>query len=247
MTFEENSAINVHLPGSKAKGVPNDEEHPGAVRVATGRDTSHQSRLGIWPAICCLLIVLLAGCQKSDRADRLISTSEFPLTLGNEWTYEFRDSLDVVRDTIFVRAVGYSTPSPGTETSIWEIHSVRGVPRFFVHAETLFVARNETTISIQVQNQCYPYLTLRFPLQTGSHWRTPDPTVYDSVHVVPWDTLGAGAGASRAALRIVESRYSADMALRREIWIARDVGIVQIQEGPVEESRRIVSWRLVRH
>ncbi len=199
-------------------------------------------------AVSCMLAILMLGCPAVRQQDPVINVSEFPLALGNEWAYEIRDSSGIVQDTVAVKVVGYSAPVPGAETSIWELHSARGgVPRFLVDAETLFVSRSDSTISFQAQNQCYSHLTLGFPLRTGNHWRTPDPTIYDSVHVVAWDTLGAGAGASRAALRIVESRYSADMVLRREIWIARNVGIVQIQEGPVEESRRVVSWMLIRH
>lgn len=203
-------------------------------------------RPGVLRTFWLALPLVITGCGAPAVSQQSFPVSSFPLAQGKEWTYAVCDAQGSCDDTISIAVVGYSSALSNEETSIWRLRSARGgMPRFIFDAETVFVARSVNTVIVQQQNQCYPYLSLNFPLVPGQWWRGRDPTVFDSVVVVSWDSLTVPIGNFPAALRIEEYRASLDSALVRQIWIVPQVGIVKMQGSSGLGAGPSRTWALV--
>lgn len=216
------------------------ERGDGTSPIRSGRPRA------IFAAICLGVSLIVVDCGSRSTPQQVFPVSAFPFAQGKVWTYAVGDAQGICDDTINIEVVGYSSALTDEETSIWRLHSVRdSVPQFFFEAETAFVARSVNRVIVQQQNQCFPHLTLNFPLVPGQWWRGPDPTVFDSVEVAGWDTLNVPVGTFPGALRIEEYRANRDSALARQIWIVPQIGIVKMQEssGPGAVPSR--TWALV--
>ncbi len=173
---------------------------------------------------------------------KLDTTNDFPLQVGDRWTYHVIDSIKNINDTVTVKINNVKYLPNGTIRYIWLF-------KFTDKIDSLYLERKIDTLSFLPisLNGFYNGLSkLVLPIKVGSTWGG----IGDEAgSVASIDTVIVQGGTFYNAFRIVQSGFCCNDYSRIQFWIQPGVGIVKeinsifISEEP--NSRRLENWELL--
>ena len=170
------------------------------------------------------------------------TTNDFPLQVGDSWTYHIIDSLNNIIDTVSVTINNVSYLPNGTIRYLW-------LYKFSNKIDYLYLERKIDTLSFLPisSDGFYNGLSkLVLPLKVGNTWGGIGDEMgsIDSI-----DTVTVPAGTFDGAFMAVQSGICCNDYSRIEFWIQPGVGIVKeinsIFISVEPNSRRLEKWELL--
>ena len=166
-----------------------------------------------------------------------VAIDQFPMAIGDSWTYAVYDSMNSTLDTVIVTI---ENPSSADRqfTGMWVFKGETYRDTMYARIQDNSVMLYETPVSSQ------PSVTLVFPLAEGASWgKKPDTTVVSSEVA-----LDVPAGTFDDAFLVDRYAVSFNYRLYSKRWIVPDVGIVlwekkEFNLGPAVNKR----WVLINY
>ncbi len=185
-------------------------------------------------------ILLFPGCLKNGTGSLIaFESDQFPLEVGDTWTYEVFDSTAQRTDTMEFRVLShrgnFAYKIVTMERRSWRF----GILRFEV-------SRALDTVRFDY-GHLYPNRMV-FPLVMGRDWKPDDSFPYGNLKVEAIEELSVPAGAFSGVYRIDERTFIPNDDTRRTCWVARNVGILKAEYRnlfTLDNSVQRETWTLI--
>ena len=206
--------------------------------------TLHSTRSRSLNSFCMLLLyfsgIIPLSCSRDNEPTgssppQIMGIEQFPMIVGEAWTYAVHDDINNGVDTVFVRII---SPPVGEEmfSSVWVISGRQ-------HIDSLFVLVNENTLLMYDRpGDLKPSVTIVFPLFSGASWGI----AIDTSVVRPEPTLAVPAGMFENTFRVDRHAWDLNYGLDSHIWINAGTGIVKIDRREYRSTNVHERWELVR-
>ena len=191
-----------------------------------------------------VLTLVILSCQMPVGLPEGGSTADFPNRIGDQWTYQYYDSLRQRSDTVVVTIVGQTT-IPGNKTAtIWQ-------KVYRIGIDTVYVTVSGDTVKIlpkyaltaQWINTKYI-----FPLLVGRGWR--GDISFDTNTIADMKSISVIAGKFLNAYRIEERWGGYNEYGRVTTWFVPRVGAATIHRrewgwGFVNETWELIDYHVL--
>ncbi len=193
-----------------------------------------------------LLLLIAFACRKEHTVNNVASLSDFPLAIGDTWTYRVDDSINNTTQTATFKITG-GYPSGGIP--LFVMHYVTQTVINGVIVDSGEIQTCNDTVSYKPNGQSlFSTLTLVLPISPNSNFHT---SYYgDSVFVLGANLSLNVLGTTYDSLYNVGRIQSVpDLYIHQNIYIAPHIGIVQQVLDvapwiPVHKTIRLVSYQL---
>ena len=173
---------------------------------------------------------------------QLDTTNDFPMHVGDSWTYHVIDSIKNINDTVIVKINNVMYLPNGTIRFLW-------LYKFSDKIDSLYLERTIDTLNfspISIDGFYNGISKLVLPLKDGNTWGgIGDET--GSINSI--DTVTVPGGTFDNAFRVVQSGFCCNDYNRIQFWIQPGVGIVKeinsILITVEPNSRRLEKWELL--
>jgi len=181
--------------------------------------------------------ILLGSCKKIDHST-LLTSQQFPNTIGSWWIYQVLDQNNKILDTLTTTIVGTTTIN-GSAMQEWATTSLRYIP------DTDYVLISSSSIQFYTKYQA-EYLSINFPIIDNETWTTPVQRFSYSTgiqNITVYNTAYNGA--------IYLNQYeppSVGTSVNESIWIVKNIGIVQHiindEGGPPYSNEQLIAYHI---
>jgi len=193
-----------------------------------------------------LLLISNFGCNEPTQVN-LTQKSDFPSSVGNEWTYATYDSIAHTLGTMEVQILNDISNSDTQSTELWQFKSETDTDTVVV------VIRKDTVLFLNYDlypERNYPVLNLIpklvFPLEVGNTWTINGGSRADKVLVDSLGNISVPAGKFTNAFQIKEEWRSLNASGSSVVWFVPKLGIVwlQIKAGNMVTLNTNTVWKL---
>lgn len=193
-----------------------------------------------------VLMLVFLCCKKESGTSNTVSLSDFPLAVGDTWTYQVFDSINNNTNNAVFTITGVHMLS-GVPVNILNYTTQTVINGTVVDSGSI-ISYNDSVIYQPNGQGLFSNLTLLFPLTPNNKWHTQYNS--DSVSVL----------ASNISFMVLNNNYDSvynvgriesvpDLYIHQNLYIAPHIGIIQeaLWEGswvPVHKTLKLVSYTL---
>ncbi len=205
-------------------------------------------RLFVVMILACMISSCQQAVEKSQEAimeaeERCERSSGFPMNLGNRWTYEAIDSINLLNRTIEIAIEDTARISPNIAGQVWSGH-------FAVNKDSMFSYTCDDTLHLLwFPYEFARYFSIKYPLQEGQEWLLRPNGKIKVRYVGEYST---GNHDFENVYHIILTYDAPNVHGTRELWAVDGVGIVRFKErssvggfNPIYSVGELTSWNLI--
>lgn len=193
-----------------------------------------------------VVLLFVLACKKDHQVNNVASLSDFPLAIGNTWTYQVNDSINNTTQTAIFKITGGYYAS-GIPISIMHYTTQTIINGVLADSGEILTC-NDSVMYRPSGQGLFSNLTLLLPLAPNSNWHT---EYYgDSVFVIAANQYLTVLGNNYDSVyNVGRLQVEPDLYIQQNLFIAPHVGIVQqtLNMGtwiPSRKSLKLMSYQL---